>query len=304
MGLLAEIQNDALNDSTPVATMLRKVLVLASYLDSDVLEEWVTHELNGYPPTVDLPSYRLLQMNFKVSGGNGFQNVEGAPLSSQAVIHATKIKDIDVLKFREAIGTIDPETLKASEYLSVNLMNYAHFLHKKVIEPSYAVHNFWGTLAPYQVIGVIEAVRNRVLEFILTLRKSYPHADEVDGLTTLTPEMSRAVTTIYNNTIHGNVGVAGQANNSTVNVLVSQGSINDLRQQLVQHRVDEADIVELEAALTDEPKIEADKRFGPKVAAWMGKMVGKAASGAWDVSINAGGAILSSALLKYYGVGD
>lgn len=246
MGLLAEIQNDALNDSIPVATMLRKVLVLASYLDSNVLEEWVTHELNGYPTKVDLPSYRLLKMDFKVSGSNGFQSVEGAPLPSHAVASATGKSDIDVLKFREAIGTIDAETLKASDYLSVNMMNYAHFLlRKKVIEPSYSVHNFWGTLAPYQVIGVIEAVRNRVLEFILTLRKSYPHADEIDGLTTLTPEMSKTVTTIYNNTIHGNVGIAGEANNSTVNIVVNQGSMTDLRKQLVGHSVDDADILEL-----------------------------------------------------------
>ncbi|MCZ7936653.1 hypothetical protein [Agrobacterium salinitolerans] len=302
MGLLAEIQNDALNDATPVATMLRKVLVLASYLDSDVLEEWVTHELNGYPSTVDLPSYRLLQMNFKVSGGNGFQNIEGAPLSSRSVIHATKIKDIDVLKFREAIGTIDPETLKASEYISVNLMNYAHFLYEKVIEPSYAVHNFWGALAPHQIIGVVEAVRNRVLEFVLALRKTYPIADEVNGLTPPNPEMTKAVTNIYYNTIHGNVGVAGEANNSTVNFVVNQGSINDLRQQLIQHRVDEADIIDLEAALAAEPTIEADKRFGPRVAAWMGKMVGKAASGAWDVSVNVGSTLLSTLLLGYYGI--
>ncbi|UXS04507.1 hypothetical protein [Agrobacterium tumefaciens] len=305
MGLLAEIQNDALNDSIPVATMLRKVLVLASYLDSNVLEEWVTHELNGYPTKVDLPSYRLLKMDFKVSGSNGFQSVEGAPLPSHAVASATGKSDIDVLKFREAIGTIDAETLKASDYLSVNMMNYAHFLlRKKVIEPSYSVHNFWGTLAPYQVIGVIEAVRNRVLEFILTLRKSYPHADEIDGLTTLTPEMSKTVTTIYNNTIHGNVGIAGEANNSTVNIVVNQGSMTDLRKQLVGHSVDDADILELEAALAAEPKIGSDKRFGPKVAAWIGSMVGKAASGAWDVSVNAGGALLSTALLKYYGMTD
>ncbi|EJL58678.1 hypothetical protein PMI09_00389 [Rhizobium sp. CF122] len=30
MGLLAEIQNDALSDTVPVATLLRKVMVLAA----------------------------------------------------------------------------------------------------------------------------------------------------------------------------------------------------------------------------------------------------------------------------------
>ncbi|WP_410001447.1 hypothetical protein [Rhizobium leguminosarum] len=47
------MQNDAISDKVPVATLLRKVLVLASNLDSDVLEEWVRFEMNGYTRVID-----------------------------------------------------------------------------------------------------------------------------------------------------------------------------------------------------------------------------------------------------------
>ena len=68
MGLLTEIQNDALSDTTPVATLLRKVLVLASNIDSDLLEDWVRHELHGYPADVEVPKYRTMGIAFKASG--------------------------------------------------------------------------------------------------------------------------------------------------------------------------------------------------------------------------------------------
>ncbi|WP_421580666.1 hypothetical protein [Shinella sp. M31] len=68
---------------------------------------------------------------------------------------------------------------------------------------------------------------------------------------------------IYYNTIHGNVGVAGNAENSTVNITVNHGNVQELRQALASHGVDDADFIELEAALIDEPRIEAEKKFGP-----------------------------------------
>lgn len=302
MGLLAEIQNDALSDTTPVATMLRKMLVLASKVESELLESWVQHELKGYPKDVDLPEYRLLQMNFRYTASNGAYSYENAPLAVWRVVVATGVKDINFLKFRDAIGTIDLTDLKASQNLSVDMMNYSHFLRGKVIEPSYAVHAFWGVLAVSEVIGVVEAVRNRILEFVLALQKTYPDAGEIDGLSTSKTEVIQAVTNIYYNTIHGNVGVAGDANNSTINITVNHGSLLDLRGELTKHGIDQADIIDLEAALAEEPKIEADKRFGPKVGKWVGDMTVKAATGAWGVGLQAGGALLQAALLGYYGL--
>ncbi|MBP2510017.1 hypothetical protein J2855_003665 [Agrobacterium tumefaciens] len=303
MGLLTEIQNDALNDSTPIATVLRKMLVLASHLDSDVLEGWVRYELDGYPKAVDLPQYRLINMNFLASATNGYYKVDNTPVGSLVVRSATKIDDADVFKFRDAIGTIEPDILKTRDLLYVNMMNYAPALHGKIFEVDYQIIDFKGVLSPSKVMGVLEAVRNRVLEFVLALRKKYPIADEVDGLNKPNPEMTQAVTKIYYNTIHGNVGVVGEAKDSTVNIVINQGNISDLRQQLIQYNVKEDDIAELEIALSAEPLINADKRFGPKVGAWLGNMVTKAASGAWDVSVSTASALLTGALSKYYGLG-
>ncbi|MBN7809091.1 hypothetical protein JZX86_27615 [Agrobacterium rosae] len=301
MGLLAEIQNDALTDSTPVATMLRKMLVLASDIESNPLEEWVRHELAGYPLSADLPDYRLIKMRFTYTGNDGFRIMENLPIATRNVMVATKQSDINFLKYRKAIGSIDPNAMKSTHNLNIDMMNYAHLLSGTVIDRSVEILDFSGVLAASELYGIFEAVRNRALDFVLALKKTYPDAGEIEGLSTTKAEVSKIVTKIYYNTIHGNVGVAGDANNSTVNVTVNHGNLHGLRGELQKHGVDEADIIELEAALIEEPKIAADKRFGPRVGSWMGKMAGKAATGAWSIGVGAGSALLQAALLGYYG---
>ncbi|MBY3536151.1 hypothetical protein HFN68_25020 [Rhizobium laguerreae] len=302
MGLLAEIQNDAVNDTTPVSTLLRKVMVLASNLDSDVLEDWVKLEMNGYPPEAEVPEYRRIKMNFKVSGANMAYKITAMPIATALVAKATGIDDIHIFRCRQAIGTIVPVE-NATSPMTVSMHNYSHRLSHTVIEESYDIHSFWGEFSASHLLGIIDAVRNRVLEFVLALKKKYPNAGEVDGMTTKEPAIGQTVQHIFNTTINGgSAGVIGNANHSTVNFTVNHGNLQDLRQQLTAHGIDATDLAELEGALADEPNLATGKNFGPKVGAWFGKMVGKAASGVWNVGLETGGAVLQKALLGYYGL--
>ncbi|MGO4611349.1 hypothetical protein AB4142_33945, partial [Variovorax sp. 2RAF20] len=81
---------------------------------------------------------------------------------------------IHILKYRQAIGNIDVEELRKADSLSVDMMNYAHKLPGKVTDRTYAIHAFWGEIHVQEVLGIIEAVRNRVLDFALNLGKQYP----------------------------------------------------------------------------------------------------------------------------------
>lgn len=302
MGLLADIQNDAVSENASVASLLRKCLVLASNLDSELLEDWVRWELNGYPQDVEVPDYRKIRMNFKVSAHNLAYQVTNQPIAQALINDLMDDPEFDVFECRQAIGTIDIDQVKdAKGVLTINLDNYSLFLPGKIIDSSYVIQRFWGEVPGSRVLGVVDAVRNRVLEFVLALKKQYPNAGEVDGMTTKEPEVAQAVNHIYHTTIHGNAGVVGNANNSTVNITVNAGNMQDLRNQLLQQGIDQKDIIDLEAAIKAEPKIDGDKKFGPKVTKWVGNMLGKAASGAWATGLGAAGAVLEKALLGYYG---
>ncbi|UZX45511.1 hypothetical protein A6U84_25920 (plasmid) [Agrobacterium sp. 13-2099-1-2] len=304
MSLLLEIQNDAVSDKIPVLTLLRKLLVLASNLKSDVLEEWVRFEMNGYPAEAEVPKYRQIEMYFKVTGANMAYQITNAPVPSTAVKVVTGKKDINILKYRRSIGTINVEELRSAENLSVDMMNYAHMLSGSVIEKSYAIHAFWGEVPPHEVIAIVDIVRNRILDFTLTLKREYPEAGEVGALNTNDASMEKAVMQIFNTTVQGNAGVIGVAKNSTININVKNGDIQDLRQHLANFGVGIEDLDSLAVALKDEPNMTGDKTFGPEVGRWVGGMVTKAASGVWGVGVKAGGALLERALLNYYGFGS
>ncbi len=217
MGLLAEIQNDALSDGVPLATLLRKVLVLASNLDSSPLEDWVRHELNGYPTNVEVPTYRQFPMIFKVSASNGVMEIDGHVVPSVRLGAIIDRTDVATFKCRQAIGTILPDALDPKSNVSVNYANWGALLPGRYLDRSFEVHGFWGETPAFNLLGVLDAVRTRTLDFALSLRKTLPEADEIDGTVIVDTDVERVVNQVFNTTIYnGNVGVLGNANNSEI----------------------------------------------------------------------------------------
>lgn len=62
MSLLDEIIFGATDDRVSTTNLLRKVQVVAHYLEAADVTEWVKFELNGYPTVDSLPTYRANQM--------------------------------------------------------------------------------------------------------------------------------------------------------------------------------------------------------------------------------------------------
>ena len=63
--LVLELQQGALDSSVSVTDLLRKALVVARKLDIQDIQEWLNHELNGYPEVSEVPAYRMLQGSLK-----------------------------------------------------------------------------------------------------------------------------------------------------------------------------------------------------------------------------------------------
>lgn len=139
---------------------------------------------------------------------------------------------------------------------------------------------------------MLDAVRNRILDFALALGKIAPDAGEGQAQV----EVQR-VTQIFNMTIHGSVGVVGTANNAIVNVTTNDWAA--LAQFLATNGAAADDIDDLRDAVTEEPQPETG-RWGPRVSTWIGKMMGKAADGTWQVGPGAAGNLLAQAIAAYY----
>ena len=61
MTLLEQIQNEVIDGSSDLATVLRKCRVLSAKLKNPAFTEWVINELDGYPDSSPVPDYRIIR---------------------------------------------------------------------------------------------------------------------------------------------------------------------------------------------------------------------------------------------------
>jgi hypothetical protein len=137
---------------------------------------------------------------------------------------------------------------------------------------------------------------------VLEIEKQYPEAGEkADAAAQPTPDR---VNQIFHTVIMGGTNVALGSTGFTQTVhQVQAGNIGSLREHLAQYGVVKEDLDDLETAVGQDPKPKDPQRFGTRVAAWMGKMTTKAATGAWEVATSGAGELLAGAIRAYYGFG-
>jgi hypothetical protein len=150
-------------------------------------------------------------------------------------------------------------------------------------------------------IEVLNAVRNRILDFALALQKEAPTAGESVGNATRQVEPSR-VTQIFNTTVYGgSATLVGASDNSPITFNIVSNDFSSLKTALLDQGIAYEDIVELQRAVeTDSPA--SRQGFGPKVSSWIGKMVKKAADGTWNVGVGTAGNLLAQAISKFHGL--
>lgn len=111
------------------------------------------------------------------------------------------------------------------------------------------------------------------------------------------------VSQIFNTTVYGGAAnLVGTAEDSQVIFDVTTNDLSTLERVLSANSVSRQDITELEVALEEDPPPTSPSRFGPKVSAWLSKMVGKACDGSWGISVGAAGKLLADAITRYYGL--
>ena len=161
--IVIELQKEALNPLTRVSDLLRKALVVARKLDLKEFEEWILQELNGYQGAAkDVPSYRLLNGNvrvwnpyhgwqpFRFSDAKFNETVSKAYLPQPIVEVETMAQEA---KKESIVVTLEPRI----EEIITKSMDIP-------LEPGLM-------LSKSQLYGVVETVRNVILEWSLRLEK-------------------------------------------------------------------------------------------------------------------------------------
>jgi hypothetical protein len=299
--LLEDIQNSAVDSQSDLATLLRKCKLLAARLGSQPLEDWVIWESNGYPDDVPVPEYRVWPLEVKGHFfgpiGSGFRNAPIPPacLPERARKLYQRYECRQSISSVEAILKVDPQGP-----LRINTGDLALTLGN--VYEYQSCGQAWAELATGHLVELLNSVRNRILDFILAVWKEAPDAGEIGTNTLLAMEPNR-VTQIFNTTVYGgSANLVGTSNASLIEFNIGPKDFSSLERVLIENGVSQEDVSELKVALDSESIPVTKARFEPKVANWIARMIGKAATGGWNIGVGAAGNLLAQAITKYYGL--
>ncbi|MEO1496274.1 MAG: hypothetical protein AAFV43_03900 [Planctomycetota bacterium] len=289
--LVLELQQRCADSGHDVLDLLRFAKLAAVKLDLKDIATWIDHELDGYPPGIDVPSYRQVQAEMKVfnpyHGLQPFYMPERMERKLCEIPYQGSISTAIACINGKGPPTI-PLTPKQRNFLLENM--------EIPLEPIRTINK--GYLSK-----MVEAVRTRLLEWSLNLEREGILGE---GMSFTSEERARAATpTTYNiNSFQGVLGdVSGSSVTQTLTAHVSVGDLESLKTQLRKVGVTSDDISHLEKAISSDGPLQEGGGYGESVKAWIGGMIGKAASSAWQVGASAAGGILAAAPNAYYGIG-
>jgi len=208
MTLLAKIRDGAVDSKTDISDVLRQCSVLAARLKHQGFKKWVDEELNGYPSGTALPPYRIVKGvtsigHFMGAFGEQITNVP-LPLSNVPAELRPRVSQVE---FRQGAGTQQAMVGGHGDDL---MSRWPPDLVARVADSYFEGRTLMAAhqeLPRSAVIGVLDAIRNRVLQFALEIEDQAPDVGEVPpGATSpLPPEQVTQIftTTIMGAAIHG-----------------------------------------------------------------------------------------------------
>jgi hypothetical protein len=302
---LHQIQESVVHEGSNLGSILLKLRLLAARLGSEVLEEWVKHESDGYPKEAELPNYRIIGVRYRGTFfgpfGSGIQNAQIPPY----IIKKFAGDSWTNYKIRESIAAID-EMVKSSVdggSLGIDASNLILLLQGRIYE-DYACNDITGTISRVSLSEIQQAVRSRVLELTLEIERSIPAAANITfGAPDFEQTNSDKVQKISQQIIYGNVTTAVTGGNgANIAVTVEQRNRSTLIEYLESSGIPEADATEFAKILEDENPTSKEEPFGRGASKWIASNLKKAAEGTWNVSISVATKVLTEAALRFYGL--
>ncbi len=299
MGLLEDIQNAAVDGRSDLGSILRKCKLLASRLGSKPLEDWLVWESNGYPPEVDVPDYRKWSLQIRGHFAGPFGSQVNYVIVPPVCLPEKTREWVENYECRESVTTLEAALAEVKGHnLQLSPPNLQLIVNKRIL-PQYVCMQAWAEYGPAHLVELLNTVRNRILDFALALGKEQPTLlDAEDGSVKKGAIDASKVTQIFNTTIHGPTQFVGSASTSAFTLNVGKQDIASLQAFLKANGIEENDRADLRSAVQSEPTL-SDGQFGPKVSAWITRMMRKAAEGGLAVA----GELLVKAVMNYYGLG-
>lgn len=281
--ILEDIVGGASGDA-PVAGLLRKVKVVAARLSVSRLESWVDHELTGYPDDADLPDYRgPLQSEVRGDYSGPFgSGVNFGLVPRSAFPDEIASSALFEIEFRQSVAEL--ESMCGSDGLRA-MWSADAIAHANALIQAGAVRIYEGMflqqayrpIPQHVVVGVLEAVRNRILDLGLTLEAEYPQAGGRDVPAPPPSTIEQVVNNIYGGNV--NLTVGGTGFEQIISQVVPSDPATLLR-AAADLGLNTDDLDDLRGAIEQDEASDSDEEQWPAVRHWIARKVGELGTGA------------------------
>lgn len=252
--LLRSIRERLLDESEPLAGLLRKCLLLGAETGSESLREWARSELNGYGDGAEVPSYRKVHgvpISMNSMSGNTWatgQIIDRHQLPKDAWEYVP-----EEFAFRQPIEELEELATKKNLSFSSPGLSYAQTIWNGQLGPWQNVMGLSYVMTGSAIAGILGQIRTQLVDLIADLTSDTPLA-ELPGKEQVDAAVSHHIGQIYNTTIHepaGPLAIGTEAKASTEGLSVEEGLklLDAVRQAAVD--ADDTDTHELVEALEE-----------------------------------------------------
>jgi hypothetical protein len=311
MGIVDDLVTEASGSSVPVASLLRRVKVIAARSKTKDLADWVDHELSGYPQGSSVPSYRgpfRPQVLGHLSGpfGSGYNNAPIPPMAFPEeyrgglfeVTFLQPVAELESLSRKDSNLRIEwpADALMLTQYLSDR--------GELKLDPRLVLNQAYQVVSPNMLAGIVDTVRSRILDLALSLEDIAPTVGE-EGSKAVSAEK---MTNIFHTHIHGsgsNVAL-GSSNFQQYSSPQTHGDENGLLKRLAELGLEDGDLAGLRTALQNDRDSNGGvdpNEPGAEVQTWWARWSLKTASAAGKIGVGAAGGLAAKAIAAYFGMG-
>ena len=294
MNLLDTVRAALISDSAQAANILRQARVLAHEYRSPELREWVGFELDGYTDESKVPSYRQFTLPLLGTFHGPFQRrMSGVTITAMGLPEPAK-EMAETLTIFDGVAALEDMLASGETRFHSTLMPEITLLLRETTKMTGRMVLFeaYHELPRYLITGILDNVKNRLLEFVLDLQARNVTPEGVNS-GDVEPEVVRNAVSINiygnNNTVAGGENIRLEVNP------IRAGDLSSLVEHLRAHDVGDEDLRELRDAVASEPQTSGGQ-FGPKVNSWIGQMTTKALSGVWHAGVAQAPALIVQAI--------
>jgi hypothetical protein len=231
MGMLQDIEHAVTSSDRPLTDVLRMAKILAAKLDNALLRDWADQELNGYAEDAPLPPHRAPR-KVPVYGdfrGNSYEarNVPISVIQLKAEHRQAASKGLFRASFTGPIATYE-DLLRHDAVQFQEMWDHdAVLLVEPMVYKGMQCIAAWRVVNRAMFVGVVDGVRNRLLDLVLELERQVPGAGDVPSSSL--PASKEQLNQIVQNTIYAEgVTVTDQSINvhgTAGNIAGGQGNV-------------------------------------------------------------------------------